>query len=269
MNTVSKSLWKKISHRLKRAMFRPSLRTLKVAGVSMKISINDLFAASVYKSSRCWPELEWAAANVPNGPGMVFDVGANQGVTSIFYAHTFPSALVLAVEPHPFNAEQILLNARSNLAGNLAVLPCAVSEKPGHVFISDHSNSSVISRGGISVPAARLDDLWSGTARFLKIDVEGLELEVLRGAEGLIRADRPALDVEVHLFFRENPLAFLRSVVGWLSVFEYRFDAVAGYQGEIVHNAGEADWKRLAQEKVVNLLCRPPWTPNSRDGKKH
>jgi FkbM family methyltransferase len=251
------SLQKKISYRLQRALFRPSRRTIEVAGVSMEICIDDVFAASVYKSSRRWPELEWVARNATDGPGLVFDVGANQGITSLFYARTFPSALVVAVEPHPFNAAQILRNARANLAGNLAVLPCAVSERPGEVFISDHSNSSVVARDGISVPAVRLDDLRSGPVRFLKIDVEGLELEVLRGAESLVRADRPVLDVEVHLFFREDPLAFLRSVVEWLTVFDYRFDAVAGYQGQLVENAGEADWERLAREKVLNLLCRP------------
>jgi FkbM family methyltransferase len=251
------SLQKKILGRLKRVMFRPFSRTITVAGVQMEIAVDDLFAAAVYKESRLWPELEWAAANVPDGPGLVLDVGANQGITSIFYALMFRSALVLAVEPHPFNASQILRNARANRIGNLAVLPCAVAERPGGVSISDHSNSSVVAGGGIAVPAVQLDDLRSAPVRFLKIDVEGLELEVLRGAEGLVRADRPAMDVEVHLFFREDPLAFLRSVVAWLSVFDYRFDAVAGYQGQLVENAGEADWERLAREKVINLLCRP------------
>ena len=228
-----------------------------MAGVPMEIAVDDVFAAGVYHSNRKWPELEWVARNVVDGEGLVFDVGANQGITSIFYARTFPSALLIAVEPHPFNAAQALSNARANLVGNLAVLPCAVSEKRGEVFISDHSNSAVVAGGGISVPAVRLDDLWSGSVRFLKIDVEGLELEVLRGAERLIRSDRPPMDVEVHLFFREDPLAFLRSVVEWLAAFGYRFDAVAGYQGQIVENAGEADWQRLARENVVNLLCRP------------
>jgi FkbM family methyltransferase len=257
MNSLVQSLFKKISGRIQRVMFRPSRRTIAVAGVGVEIAVDDLFASAVYKESRHWPELDWVAANVPDSPGLVLDVGANQGVTSIFYARTFPSALVLAVEPHPFNAAQILRNARANLVRNLAVLPCAVAERPGEVFISDHSNSSVVARDGISVPAVRLDDLRSGPVRFLKIDVEGLELEVLRGAEHLIGADRPVMDVEIHLFFRENPLAFLRSVVAWLSAFDYRFDAVAGYQGGLVENAGEADWERLSREKVLNLLCRP------------
>jgi FkbM family methyltransferase len=252
-----KSLRDKISYRLERAMFRPCRRRIEVAGFPLEIAIDDVFAASVYESSRQWPELEWCAANVNNGPGLVFDVGANQGITSLFYARHFSSAMVLAVEPHPFNAAQILRNARANLAGNLGVIPCAVSAEPGEVFISDHSNSSVVAGGGISVPAVRLDALRSGPVRFLKIDVEGLELEVLRGAASLIQSDRPALDVEVHLFFRQEPLEFLRSLVEWLSVFGFRFDAVAGYQGRIVENAGEADWERLAQEKVVNLLCLP------------
>ena len=223
----------------------------------MEISVDDLFASSVYKESRHWPELEWVVANVAKGPGLIFDVGANQGITSLFYACTFPEALVLAVEPHPFNAAQILRNARTNLAGNLAVLPCAVSARPGAVHIADHSNAAVVDKGGISVPAVRLDNLRTGPVRFLKIDVEGFELEVLKGAERLIRGDRPAMDVEVHLFFRDDPLAFLLSVVRWLEVFSYRFDAVAGYQGELVHNPGESDWERLSREKVVNLLCRP------------
>jgi FkbM family methyltransferase len=251
------SLRKKISYRAKRAMFRPSRRTIHVAGESFEISIDDVFAENVYRDSRRWPELEWARENFQDAKGLVFDVGANQGITTLFYARRFPSALVVAAEPHPFNAAQILRNARANGVGNLAVLPCAVSGRAGEVRIVDHSNSSVVADGGIPVPAVRLDDLRTGCVRFLKIDVEGLEDEVLDGAGEILSTDRPPMDVEVHLFFRENPLDFLRNMVDRLERFGYQFDAVAGYQGDLVRNAGEADWERLSREKVVNLLCRP------------
>ena len=51
------------------------------------------------------------------------------------------------------------------------------------------------------IPQRRLDSIWDGAGQpavaFVKIDVEGAEVEVIAGAERLLRECRPALVVEV------------------------------------------------------------------------
>ena len=50
---------------------------------------------------------------------------------------------------------------------------------------------------GGAVKSAPLDDLIAGPVDFIKIDVEGMELEVLAGARGIIARSRPKIMIEV------------------------------------------------------------------------
>lgn len=85
--------------------------------------------------------------------------------------------------------------------------------------------------GRVAVPGVTLDDLWEGVGRprvsFIKIDVEGAEGDVLRGAGGMIGATRPQLIVEVHD----------RERVGWLSAL------LPGYESVVV--PGFISWNYL------------------------
>jgi len=257
MKSALQSLADKVAYRWRRATFRAYWRDLSVAGVPMTIAIDDLFAEGVYQSARLWPELEWALKNVRNASSVMIDVGANQGITTLFYAKSFPDSIVMAVEPHPFNARQILKNTRRNIAGNIVLAHCAASDHQGELRLSDHSNASAVETEGIRVPVNTLDSLCAEAVGFLKIDVEGAEDAVLRGAKNVIAKHKPVMDIEVHLFMRENRHAFLNDLVLWLSTFGYAFDVVAGYQGRLVVEPTECDWELLSNEHVINLLCRP------------
>src|SRR5215208_5687382 len=81
--------------------------------------------------------------------------------------------------------------------------------------------------GLLELPCRPLDALAiDGPVDFLKCDTEGAEVEVLRGAEQLIRRDRPWLMIEVHSL--ENALALGRLLAAW----RYRFTIVRypGYE---------------------------------------
>ena len=94
---------------------------------------------------------------------------------------------MIAIEAHPrisgYLAENLALNNRSNVA----FINCAVGESEGEIFFTD-SRSDVLNRVsekpvGISVPLSTLDSLITeATIDLLKIDVEGYELAVLKGA---------------------------------------------------------------------------------------
>lgn len=75
----------------------------------------------------------------------------------------------------------------------------------------------------VTVPVATLDEALAGrrAPSLVKVDVEGLELEVLRGAEGTLRAARPTLVVEIEQRHQAAPIdatfAYLRGLgyAGW------------------------------------------------------
>lgn len=142
----------------------------------------------------------------------VIDVGANAGLFTLMAASE--GVPVTAVEPSPLNLGLLYQNLGDN-GLRAEVLPVAVSD---HVSISDlygggQGASLVRGWGGVAstyitkVPTWRLDDLFasrlSGQRLIIKIDAEGAELPILRGATRLLAADPPPVWI-VEIGLTEN-----------------------------------------------------------------
>jgi FkbM family methyltransferase len=140
------------------------------------------------------------------------DVGANVGVYTVAAAlRVGPTGRVLAVEADDEYVPRLHANLARNGIENVTVLAVAAGESDGEaelVLAADRAFSSikplVAYRGaGVNrtVPLRRLDTIWAEAGEpavaFVKIDVEGAELEVLAGAERLLDRCHPALVVEV------------------------------------------------------------------------
>ncbi len=153
--------------------------------------------------------------------GTVLDVGAHHGQFALFAAQRFPGADILCFEPQPEALAQLRRTATSMLDG-LTIFPYAAGAEPArldmHISARDDSSSLLpISERGqaaafpgtqetgtITVEVRSLDEMLS-PARLtppvlLKIDVQGSELEVLRGAN---RTLDHVDDVLVEASFRE------------------------------------------------------------------
>lgn len=129
-------------------------------------------------------------------PGRVFfDVGANFGLWSLAFAHKMRD--VYAFDPLPTNIESIKTNSRLNGFDNIEVVPLAVSDSIGEVSFTDPgSGNTAVGRmgnGTLTVPTIALDAFCAerGIERvnLLKIDVEGAEILVLRGATKLLSGE--------------------------------------------------------------------------------
>lgn len=125
------------------------------------------------------------------------DVGAHIGsiVTEVLRN---TSATVIAIEAMPDKAAAL----RRKFKG-LTVHACAVGDSEGDVsfFVvpaASGYSSLIRSRDSveITVPLRRLDDLVTEPVEMIKIDVEGAELGVLRGADRLIASSRPVIMFE-------------------------------------------------------------------------
>lgn len=147
-------------------------------------------------------------------PGMTLvDVGANIGFFSLVAAKLVgPTGRALAVEPEPENCARIRRNVELNGYANVEIAQVALGDRCGEVTLhlaTDHGHHSLLDRSPnragttLAVPIETLDALLAARnierVDVLKIDVEGAEVEVLRGAAETIRRN-PALVIlmDVH-----------------------------------------------------------------------
>ena len=163
-------------------------------------------------------------------PGSIFyDVGANFGFYSLLAARA--GAQVFAFEPDFQNAESLERHALLNsLEAKIEIVRAAVFSMSGSILLEPadfergHGNARVgaagdPSRATIKVPCTTLDNFAREHAvpEVVKIDVEGAESEVLKGAEELFSNSRPRLICEVH-----DPLN-ASFVEAWLKARNYEF----------------------------------------------
>lgn len=128
------------------------------------------------------------------------DVGANVGYFSRFVTRHMPQVSVHAFEPHPQLVPILRLNAWSG-GGRVRVWPLALSGGDRTVVLqsSEHNigdtRSSRPTQGqsvSIAAPAARFDDLFTGTplVHVVKVDVQGFEHLVVEGMMSTLRRSR-------------------------------------------------------------------------------
>lgn len=129
----------------------------------------------------------------------IFDVGGNFGQTALHFATAFPSVEILTFEPVPSSFSR-LREATAHL-GRIKAFNVALGESAGASTInltpSAGSNTLLPTEGATGTVAIQVDTLdrvaeanGIGTIDLLKIDVEGYELQVLKGGEKLLRENR-------------------------------------------------------------------------------
>jgi len=135
------------------------------------------------------------------GARVILDVGANYGLLSLMMARHAEQALIYAFEPVPATFRAFEKNIKINSAWNILSVQSAVGSEVGVVGFTDTDDPATnrMDRGPdarIQVPITTLDKFCEvsqiNTIDFLKIDVEGFELDVLSGAsqlfaEGLVK----------------------------------------------------------------------------------
>lgn len=142
--------------------------------------------------------------------GVVADVGGNIGTTTLAFAAAVPRGRVHTFEPSVEMLGCLRRNIELSGADNVTVhafglsdaparsrLQVAIAGNPGSAFLVD---GDAAAPSGEAIEVRRLDDVLAPDGRldFVKVDVEGYELRVLRGAAGLLREQRPAVVFEVN-----------------------------------------------------------------------
>ncbi|MGD0403050.1 MAG: FkbM family methyltransferase [Candidatus Acidiferrales bacterium] len=136
-----------------------------------------------------------------------FDVGANVGPVALALAkYAGPDGKVYAFEPGPPNQLRFRNNFSLNpqLLRRTELLECGVADKPGELWWAEEpgnpGNALLSEKGTHRTPVITLDAFLSerrlNRVDFVKIDVEGMELQVMRGAAELFRTFHPAVYFE-------------------------------------------------------------------------
>lgn len=146
--------------------------------------------------------------------GEIFlDVGAHIGKYALLIASKCPRSLVIAVEPSPINFLYLLKNIRRNKLHNIIPLNIAAysSQEELKFYVEGPSTSHRIAHNGtVKVRARPLDrvlhELGVYEVHLIKVDVEGAELQVLKGLQATLRRGC-RLVVEVN---KENLTHFIK-----------------------------------------------------------
>jgi FkbM family methyltransferase len=130
----------------------------------------------------------WFATDTPRP--VILDCGSNIGMGILFFKALYPNALITAFEPAPWACAAIEETIRANDLRDVAVHNAALAETDGTLELfhdPSHPGSAVMSvfsermpGATVRVPAVRLSRHITGPVDFLKLDVEGSELAVMR-----------------------------------------------------------------------------------------
>ncbi len=142
----------------------------------------------------------------------IIDLGAHIGMSVVYFKMLFPKAKILAFEPVPYNFEILKKNVEENQLESVDLVQAVVAPKAGILRIQEpigegawRSGAGIIPKGWkgiqdnleIKVEAVGIQDLLNEKIDLLKMDIEGMEYEVIRNMGSSIR-NVANMIIEVH-----------------------------------------------------------------------
>ena len=154
----------------------------------------------------------------------VVDIGANIGYYALQEAQRVRT--VIAIEPTPESYGILADNVKLNGYRNVHVYCLAVGDREGEVgFCLSRAcnwNSVTEGQGDIKVPMMTLDKFLAGArVDFVRMDVEGYEMNILKGMEGILQKQKPRMFLEIHRDKLRGYGNTQREVMGYLASFGY------------------------------------------------
>jgi FkbM family methyltransferase len=192
-------------------------RRLRVFGCIFRASTLDrLTSLSLHKVGVLGREETAIFRRLVSDGMTVVDVGANQGLYTLFLAKLVRRGKIFAFEPHPVLYEQLVTNVHENKIENIECLQAAVSNSSGTLTLQlgrlNLGDNYIVSANAPSparaqVKAVTLDELFETTRiDFLKIDIQGWEAAALTGGCNVLKKNR-----HIILFFEFWPFGLRRA----------------------------------------------------------
>jgi FkbM family methyltransferase len=198
-------------------------------GARIVTSWHDYPASIIGRTER--DLLDWFRQNVRPGETWL-DVGAHYGYTAIALSQLVGrSGRVFAFEPVVSTAGCVAQTRSLNGLKQTTVVPCGLGAPESVAYLklplergmADQTLTSDAERWWESIQIARLDWLWPllnggiDSIDGVKIDVQGMEIETLRGMEGVLRRQHPKLVIELHAGVARSTVLDLLARAGYQS----------------------------------------------------
>lgn len=189
----------------------------------LKLKLSDLIEPA---GLRVLERVDFSALKAPRPFAHILDVGVADGTPDLY--RQFPDALLELFEPSPEHHVRLERHVLGKRTGRLHRVAAGAADGQAVLSVTGRTGSTLLGIAAskakdaamVEVPVQRLDGLLSVAEIrrpcLLKIDTEGYELEVLRGASGLMAAI-DAVVVEVHF---DKPQSYAAHEI---------FDFLAGY----------------------------------------
>lgn len=242
-----------------------TLSTALSYGIRMNLDLSEFLQAHLYLyGSYELPSVRFIRRVVKPGD-VVVDVGAQIGYITLAMATLAPGKVTVhAFEPEPLNIQRLRNNIALNPGVDVRIVEKAVSDSNGAIrlYLSKDHNAgthSTISGGTnvsddyVEIPAVTLDtyvrDQNIAALRLMKIDVEGGEYEVIKGAHETLTSLRPIVLMELSDALQESR--------GFSTVEFKKLMKQFGYSAYTIADDGglvpSSDEQRHAMDNVVFL----------------
>lgn len=197
---------------------------------------------------------------------MYIDIGANVGSTALPAAVKEKSLEVHAFEPNPKIFNILKVNKQQNQCDNLFLHNYAVGFKKeiSQLFITQRdkanfgssslqNNNDIIDSKSIQVNVIKLDDYFEKqekTISLIKIDVQGFEWEVIKGAKNIIAKQKPTIIFEHDDQYLNEPTKVKKELEKFFEEHRYNIFEIDFYD---FHKLKIIDWKKNIKANLIAI----------------
>lgn len=181
--------------------------------------------------------------------GVLLDCGAYDGLTAREFEEVYGEhKRIYSFEPVPSNFA--LLEKNTEHIPNMVCLNKGVGAKEETLrFLNGKDGSRAYATGNIEVPIVTIDSEITEPVTFVKMDIEGLELPAMKGAEGRLVADRPYMAICIYHLISD-----------YHKIILYIRDLLPDYVFNIRHH-GDLDWAAPQYGTVLYACPKEKWNP--------
>jgi FkbM family methyltransferase len=201
---------------------------------------------------------------------IVLDIGANIGLVSLSIISSFPSAKIFAFEPAPFQCELLKKTISANqLSNQIFVAKTALGYQKGLSRFSTHIGIDASGLDGfidtkaggivnqITVEVEALDNWWiandSPHINLIKIDTEGSELLILKGAQQVLQTCKPIIFIEIAPEHLKHYSYSVNDIIAWFKNIGYVLETIDGHKiSENNFTSHFVDYNYIAIPEIKN-----------------